>query len=411
MGLWVDSEIGALKKVIIHSPGSEIEIMSPEAAEQVLFNDIIPLQVVAKEHRELTGFLEKVCEVYRIRDLLTEAMEEPAVRREIEDALVRQYDAEHRREELVSCSSKGLSEICIHGLRKKSQSLSDYLSPREFDILPLPNLFFTRDSAMVYRDSVIIASMASSVRNMESIIMYHIFKNHPHFNSPRILYEGNFENGNIERIEGGDCIILAPNILCLGISERTNPAAVDTIVRQIVTTYREGCTVFAVLLPAERATIHLDMIFTQIDRRQVLLHYPLILGRERCRVVRIDTEPFEEMKFTEVDSLLEGLRKIGLEMEYICCGGPELLVQKREQWMSGANMFAFAPGKVLGYGANESTFDELGKAGYAVRDAEDFIEGREDVFSYKRLAVRLNAIELARGGGGIRCMTMPVERA
>ena len=411
MALWVDSEIGKLKKVVIHSPGCEIEVMTPEAAEQVLYNDIIPLQVVAKEHRELAAFLAGICNVYQIQDLLCEVMEDPAVRSNIEEALLREYGAEHRREELTSCTSRRLSEICIHGLRKESKNLRAYLSPREFDILPLPNLFFTRDSAMVYRDSLIIASMASAVRNMESVIMYHIGKNHQLFRSSAMLYEGNMREGPEERIEGGDCIVLSPEILCIGISERTGAAAVDVLVQKIVRSYGGPLTVFAVLLPRERATIHLDMVFTQIDTEQALVHYPLIVGRERLRVVRIDVGREGDMQFSEVDSLLQGLADAGLKMDYVCCGGPTLLGQKREQWMSGANMFAFAPGKIIGYGANEATFCELAGAGYTVKDASDFIEGGETVDSYSKLAVKINGIELARGGGGIRCMTMPIERA
>ncbi len=411
MGLWVDSEVGTLRKVIVHSPGSEIEVMSPEAAQQVLFNDIIPLQVVAKEHRELTAFLSIVSEVYQIQQLLTDIVKKDSVRRDIEEALLRQYGARHRQQALRSCSPEELSEICIHGLRKKAQCLYDYLSTREFDILPLPNLFFTRDSAMVYKNSIIVASMASGVRNMESEIMYHICKNHPLFQSESILYAGNFRDGSIERIEGGDLIIISEKVFVIGISERTNTAAADVIMKEIVSTFGDNITVFAVLLPEIRATIHLDMVFTLIDRNQVLLYHPLIVGRERCRVVRIDVDSKGSMRFVDVDNVLSGLKEAGFEMEYVSCGGPEPLKQKREQWMSGANMFAFAPGKVLGYGANEATFEALHNAGYVVRKASDFIAGSEEVASYDRLAVQLNAIELARGGGGIRCMTMPLERA
>lgn len=410
MGIWVDSEIGRLKKVIVHSPGSEIEVMTPEAAEQVLYNDIIPLQVVAREHRELTDFLALVSEVYQIRDLLLEVLADTEVRSEFVESLLTEYTAEHRRDELTASGPEELTDICIHGLKKRSDSLSHYLSGREFDILPLPNLFFTRDSALVYRDSIIVASMASAVRNMESVIMSHIFRHHPLFSETSVLYPGSTKKGEIESLEGGDCIVLSANVLCLGISERTNTAAVDELMRRIVTAFNEDITVFAALLPRERATIHLDMVFTQIDTHQALVYSPLVLGRERMRIVRIDVNREGTMKFTEVDNLLGGLRDVGIGMDYICCGGPRLLGQKREQWMSGANMFAFAPGKVIGYGANEATFEELGRAGYAVLDAQDFISGKKRVADYQRLAVKINGIELARGGGGIRCMTMPIDR-
>ncbi|MGB4586416.1 MAG: arginine deiminase family protein, partial [Rectinemataceae bacterium] len=159
-----------------------------------------------------------------------------------------------------------------------------------------------------------------------------------------------------------------------------------------------------------RATIHLDMVFTMIDRDAALIYQPVILGSQKNSIYRIDAGKGGKLKYREVDSLLLGLKEEGIDLEPVLCGKGHHIYQQREQWLSGANSFAFAPGKILMYSCNQYTVEALADAGFAVVDSKAFIDGADNVANYGRLAVTFDGIELARGGGGARCMTLPVER-
>ncbi len=410
MAVWIDSEINRLKRVIIHSPGHEIEAMSPATARHELYNDIIPLSVVAEEHRELSGFLSLISQVSQVRDLLAEILRKEEGRTALIGELALRYGIYARKEELSGLSPDELADICITGLKKSPRTLSDYLDPREFDILPLPNLYFTRDSAMVYRNRMIIGSMARGVRNMEAVIFSLICTYHELFADTEILFHGSGECNGDCSLEGGDFIVLAPDLLLIGVSERTTPRALDILIQKIGRNREEPFTVFAVILPKDRATIHLDMVCTQIDKNTLLVHAPVITDHGRSEVIKIEVSGGSYPVFRRVDGLVEGLKEIGREMEVVVCGGKNPVFQQREQWLSGANMLTFAPGKVIGYSCNNFTFEELDRQGYAVKKAARFLAGKEKVEDYPKLAVQIDAVELARGGGGIRCMTMPIER-
>jgi arginine deiminase len=411
MSALINSEIGKLERVVVHSPGREIESMSPDTARSVLYNDIIPLSIVAEEHAQLAEFLSLCCEVVQVRDLFTEVLASAEAKRVFLDELERRFPIRGRRDELDALSSGDLAEACISGLGKRSGTLDTYLSEREFDLFPLPNLYFTRDSGMVYRDGLITGSMARGVRSTEALIMDLIFRCHPLFEKSPKVYDGAHQRDSGAYLEGGDFHVFDEGVLLLGISERTTPAGIDNLVGSITEAYPEKLTVFAVILPHKRAAIHLDMICSQIDRELFMVYEPYILGKNRLRTVRIDVEPGREPRFTEEDGLIEGLGRAGYPIEAVVCGGSDPVVQQREQWMSAANLFAFAPGKVIGYSCNDKSFEALAEEGFAVERASAFIEKEVSIDDYERLAVMIDAVELARGGGGIRCMTMPLERA
>jgi arginine deiminase len=410
MSARINSEIEKLKRVVIHSPGREIESMSPDTARSVLYNDIIPLSIVAEEHAQLADFLALCCEVLQIGELFTEVLESGEVRKEFLD-LERRFPVGRRREELDALPPAELARASIWGLKKRSGDLDTYLCEREFDLFPLPNLYFTRDSGMVYREGLITGSMARGVRSTEALIMDLIFRHHPLFEGRPRLFDGAHQSDTGAYLEGGDFHVFAEGILLLGVSERTTPAGIDNLVRRIVEVYPEKLTVFVVILPRKRATIHLDMICSQIDTGTFMVYEPYILGRNRLRVVRMDAAPGRDPRFTEEPGLLEGLERAGYPLKPVACGGDDPVVQQREQWMSAANLFAFAPGKVIGYSCNDKSFERLSAEGFTVKAASDFIGGGDRISDYDRLAVMIDAVELARGGGGIRCMTMPIERA
>ncbi|MCX7025480.1 MAG: arginine deiminase family protein [Spirochaetes bacterium] len=409
-GLNITSEIGTLRRVIIHTPGPEIEAMTPKEAEQDLYNDIIPLIAVKKEYESLKAFLGTVARVHEVIDLLAESITPTGNKFELIQALARLCPIRSRIDELMAMKPSELARKVVEGLKAPDRSLSGRLSDHAFSMRPLPNTYFMRDSAAVFRNYVLSGATAFDVRLIESIITRFIFQHHPDFMAKGLILDGPEERSRYITVEGGDFIVIGRKTLAIGISERTTPDAVERVALNAARAVDEVVTVFAVQLPRERATIHLDMVFTVIDRDAALVHAPLVTGRNRCRVIRIDARPDGVASFADEEGLLQGLKGAGFDLEPISCGDGDPLYQDREQWWSGANSFAFGPGKIVMYNCNQYTLGALAKAGFAVKQASDFIDGGESPDAYGRLAVGFDGIELARGGGGVRCMTCPVER-
>ena len=409
-GLNITSEIGTLRRVMVHSPGPEVEAMTPKEAEADLYNDIIPLSAMRSEFDVLKAFLGKVADVLELKDLLAQVLSDAGNRYEFLDGLAQLCPIRSRMEELMAMGPPELARVVIEGLPALPGSLAGTLSPRSFSLRPLPNAYFMRDSAAVMRDWAISSATAYDVRLVESIVTRFLFRRHPDFHAKGLLIDGPRERSRYITIEGGDIVVLSSTVLAVGVSERTTADSVERLASNAAMAFGEDMTVFAVVLPRERACIHLDMVFTALDRDAALVYAPMVTGRNRARVVRIDAGANGKLRFGEEEGLLQGLWGVGMDLEPLPCGGSDPLFQEREQWWSGANSFAFAPGKIIMYSCNAKTLDVLSNAGFAVREARDFIEGREKVEDFGRLAVRFDGIELARGGGGARCMTMPVER-
>ncbi|MBP7263661.1 MAG: hypothetical protein KBB32_05755 [Spirochaetia bacterium] len=406
----VTSEIGTLKRVIIHTPGYEIEAMTPKEAERDLYNDIIPLEAVRAEYDRLKSFLSTVASTYEVTDLLAEAIAADGNKFELLRTLATLCPIRNRMDELMAMGAQELSRMTIEGLPSLERNLSSMIDPHSFVMRPLPNAYFMRDSAAVFRGCVLSGATAFDVRLIESIVTRFIFKHHPDFMAKDFILNGPEERSNYITIEGGDFLVLSPTVLAIGVSERTTANAVERVAANAARKAGEPVSVFAVMIPRERATIHLDMVFTMIDRDAALVYGPVVTGRDRARVIRIDANPKGGLSFHEEDGLLQGLKGAGIDLEPVLCGSGHRLYQEREQWLSGANSFAFAPGKIVMYSCNSYTLEALAKAGFAYRKADDFVEGREKAADYGRLVVGFDGIELARGGGGARCMTCPVER-
>ena len=408
--LAIDSEIGTLKRVILHTPGPEIEAMTPGEAEGDLYNDIIPLSSVLVEYVQLKKFLSGVAEVYELIPLLGECLVDVGNKFEFLSDLARCFPIRTSMEALMAMPAVELATAIVCGVPAPENSLAYRLDEHSFISRPLPNTYFMRDSAAVIGDCAVSAATAFDVRMVEAVITRFIFTHHPDFAARTILFDGPSERNRYLTVEGGDIVVLSPSVFAIGVSERTTPYAVERIARNAARISESDITIFAVDLPKTRATIHLDMVFTMVDRDAALVYEPVILGPQRSSVYRIDAGKGGKLAYRNVDSLLEGLREKGMDLSPILCGKGHRIHQEREQWLSGANSFAFAPGKILMYSCNKMTVEALSDAGFSIVGSDRFIQEKDSVENYKRLAVTFDGIELARGGGGARCMTLPVER-
>jgi arginine deiminase len=410
MSGFIDSEIAPLESVIVHTPGYEVEAMTPESAEELLYNEIVPVASVQREHAVLKSVLQSVATVYEFTDLLTTAVEASEPRRALVQAVGRYSHAPEREEELLSLPSAELVRALVGGVRQRRDTLTTFLEERLYDIPPLPNLYFTRDGAAVIRDRLVFGRMAHPVRTVESLLLKTLFHQCPELAHEGVLFDGLQESSDRVSLEGGDILVLNRNTLLLGVSERTTTAAIDRLAESLLAAFQEPFDLFAVMLPKKRATIHLDTVFTLLDHSLALAYEPLVRGSDAAPVYRMRYRPGERTEIEAVPDLPTGLRDAGLHIDLVPCGGREPVRAAREQWLAAANAFAVGPGKILVYDCNEETLRALEQAGFTVVSPEDVLSQRERLTREGRIAVALPGLELARGGGGPRCMTLPVSR-
>lgn len=408
----VGSEIGRLRRVIVHEPGQEIENVTPASAAEMLYDDILFLQPALREHRQMTGVLRRVADVCELTDLLADVLASGEVRRALVEDLCALHGVDDLADRLCGLPDAELALRLVEGTIAPADRLARHLDPSRYALPPLPNAFFTRDVACCVGDGVVVAAMASRVRAAESLIIRTVFRHHPKLGAGELIFDGAAAvHGPSPPVtmEGGDLLVARSDLLVVGCSERTSTAAIDALLTRLapVGAVRE---VIVVDVPRTRATIHLDMIFTMVDAHLCVVHAPLMTGRYRCPAYRIALGPSGVASIRDEPDLLTALAGCGLELIPIACGGSDPIRQEREQWASGANFLAFAPGKVIGYGRNEATFEELARHGFAVVTADDVIAGTADPMASARCAVAMSGAETSRGGGGCRCMTLPVVR-
>ncbi|MFB6343878.1 arginine deiminase family protein [Saccharicrinis sp. FJH62] len=406
----VNSEIGKLRGVILHKPGHEVENMTPENAQRALYSDILNLSVVNEEYKQFEDVLNHVTDVYYVKDLLCDLLQEDAIRKDLVNDILTAERAPQYRDELLDMTPENLCNTLIEGLPLKDNSLTNYLSKEKFALQPLHNFFFTRDASVSIWNNVLISKMANKVRERETHIMNSIFN---HSFSARVVNSAKGITPNYcMNIEGGDVLIASDNVLVIGIGKRTSTTGVDNLISQLTASKDRTWHVIVQELPdSPESFIHLDMAFTFLDEDRCMVYEPLILKRNKYQTIHIKIDPDGSKKIETVENLVSALNSIDFDLKPLYCGGRKnSWIMEREQWHSGANFFALAPGKVIGYARNSYTMEELSNDGFEILSADKVISSSQYPTDYKKCMVALEGSELARGGGGARCMSMPVLR-
>lgn len=401
-GVRVTSEVGTLRAVVCHTPGPELTTVTPANRADYLFDDILDLELAQQEHAVFTSVLSRFTEVFQVADLLRETLAVPAV---LDGFLTAAGDA--IRERADGASIEEIVSLFIRGEEHVGGSLAHLVNESGYSLPPLPNLFFTRDSAAVVGERVVVASMRHDVRWTEELVARTLFRHHPKLVNRGVVYDGASERRLNVHLEGGDIHVLRQDLLLVGLTERTSAAGIDLLAQHL---FDQGdvTDIVVVLLPAHRTAIHLDMVWTALDRDLCCVYPPFFIGPMRRPIVHLKKS---KAGVREVDGLFSVLRDLDHPMEPLFCGGEKRTTQEREQWGSGCNFVAVAPGHVIAYGRNEYTLESLATgAGFRSLSAEEFLSQAEPPAAGERVAITFDGSELVRGGGGPRCMTMPILR-
>ena len=401
-GLHNTSEIGRLKKVLLHRPGGELENLMPEYLERLLFDDIPYLKVAQAEHDAFAQCLrDNGAEVVYLTDLVEETIAGADVRQELTEQFLDEAGLEnHRIREILrdyfdSMERGRLVETMMAGVRKsdvrgfETGRLADYLSFRSDDypflIDPMPNLYFTRDPFATIGTGVSLHRMHTVTRNRETLFGKFIFQYHPEYkNAPKW-----YDRGESSSLEGGDILILSPEVIAVGISQRTEEDSIDKFAHTVLSISKTFQKILAFNIPKSRSFMHLDTVFTMVDRDKFTVH-PNILNEITVFVMELADG---KVKIREEQGRLEDILKEHLHLDQVTlikCGSDSPIDAAREQWSDGSNTLAIAPGEVVVYERNYVTNRILEDNGITVHT--------------------IPCSELSRGRGGPRCMSMPFVR-
>lgn len=398
----ITSEIGKLRTVLVKRPGSELENITPEYLHSLLFDDIPYLKMMQKEHDYFVKTMQDAqIEVLYLENLAAEALRESGdkeifLTKMIQESSQLDASALYVRDYLMSFDEKDMIKKLMSGVKKseiparKKKHLNEMMENQyPFFLDPLPNLYFTRDPAAVIGNGVTINKMFQPARRKESMFMELILQHHPRFSKQEIPIwtdrEAQFP------MEGGDELILNKETILIGVSERTDARAVEQLAEKLFSRETQIKRVLAVEIPETRSFMHLDTVFTMVNYDQFTIH-PAIQNQQGELNVYILEQGGNGLEITPRKDFQRVMAEVleVPEVDFIPCGGEDVIVSAREQWNDGANTLAIAPGEVITYDRNQVSNELLRSAGIKVHE--------------------VISSELSRGRGGPRCMSMPLVR-
>lgn len=404
MDIHVTSETGLLRGVIVHTPGREVSLVNPALKEELLFDDIIFENDARREHLDMLDIFRAAMpadgQVYEITDLALECLQLEDARAEFVEMMKTELPFENIQaieKELLQLEPEKLLLFAVEG------TIGGF-----FNLQPAPNLLFTRDLAAVVGDGIILSRAAKHARSREFLLIRIIVKYHSLFEKVR---KNVISIGKKQSIEGGDVLVANDKIVLIGMSERTSFSGLMSVAGKL---HAQGVEhVLAIDIPKQRSSMHLDTIFTFADETECIAFPPAILEQTHNVVDLFSGGDYVQSR--QCYSLKHALEELtGKEFTFMKCGGEEKISQYREQWTDGANLFALAPGVIVGYGRNTRTFETMAQYGYIHMDQYEFVEEYKGkgipADNRKKIAISFEGHELCRGRGGARCMTLPISR-